>query len=235
MKLYYDFHIHTALSPCGNEDMSPDNIINMSLLKGLDVIAITDHNTILNCSPCIEAAQNKEILVIPGIEIQTKEEVHLVCLFKSLKTARDFYEITKQIPGVKNNTDFFGKQYIFDKNSNIVGEEDNLLITSIDMTINQVFSEVEDLSGVVIPAHVDKKNYSIISNLGFLPMDIDIKNIEISTKCDINKFLSENGYLRKYRIIKNSDAHYLGEISERVNYIELEDNNIESIIDYLKS
>lgn len=235
MKIYYDFHIHTALSPCGNEDMNPSNIINMSLLKGLDAIAITDHNSILNCLPCIEAAENKDIIVIPGVEIQSKEEVHLLCLFKSLESAEVFYkEIIENDLKEINKVDFFGNQYIFDKNSKIVGEEEKLLITSINMTIKQINLKVKDLDGVVIPAHIDKKNYSIISNLGFIPLDLDVKTIEISNKCDVHELINKNEYLSKYRIIKNSDAHYLGDISEGLNYIEVEEKSIDSIIDKLK-
>lgn len=236
MRLYYDLHIHTALSPCGDNDMSPMNIVNMAILKGLDVIAITDHNSVKNCLPCIEVAKNKDIIVIPGMEIQTREEAHLLCLFKNIKEALNFEEsIEDHMQNKLNNPNFFGEQLIFDKRNNIIDKEERLLITSVDFNISQIFSMVSSLDGVVIPAHLDKKNFSVISNLGFLPIDINITTIEISTKCNKQKFIDNNKYLEKYNIIINSDAHYLGDISEADNYIEVDKKDTEEIFKFLKT
>ncbi|WP_432664219.1 PHP domain-containing protein [Wukongibacter baidiensis] len=235
MKLFYDLHIHTALSPCGDNDMSPMNIINMSIIKGLDVIAITDHNSVKNCIPCLEAAKGNDIIVIPGMEIQTKEEVHLICLFRNIESALQFGEIVdKLIPDVPNKPDFFGEQLVFDVDGNTACKESRLLVSSVNMSIDKVFSTVSELNGVVIPAHVDKRNFSVISNLGFVPFNLDIKIIEFSKKCNREDFISKNKYLEKYKIIVNSDAHYLGDISEPVNYMEVDAKDIDSVFNFLK-
>lgn len=236
MKLYYDLHIHTALSPCGDNQMSPMNIINMALLKGLNIIAITDHNSVKNCLPCLEAAKGKDILVIPGMEIQTKEEVHLLCLFKNIEAALKFgHSIDGLIPDVPNKPDFFGEQLVFDIDGNVVGRENRLLISSANINIDKVICMVTALDGIVIPAHIDKKNYSIISNLGFLPINIDISTVELSKNCNKQQYINKNKYLEKYNIITNSDAHYLGDISEPLNYMDILNKDIEEVFKFLKS
>lgn len=236
MKLYYDLHIHTAGSPCGDNDMTPMNIVNMAIIKGLDIIAITDHNSVKNCVPCIEAARDKNILVIPGMEIQTKEEVHLLCLFRDIERALEFGDkIDDLMPNIPNKPDFFGEQLIFDNENNVIDKESKLLISSVDISIGKVFEIVSKLNGVVIPAHIDKRNYSIISNLGFLPLDIDVTTVEISKNCNQKDFINKNMYLEKYNIIVNSDAHYLGDISEPQNFIDVDNKDIKDVFIYLSS
>ena len=236
MKLFYDLHIHTSLSPCGDNDMSPMNIVNMAIIKGLDVIAITDHNSVKNCLAALETAKEHDILVIPGMEIQTKEEVHLLCLFRDMEAALKFAEIIDPlIPDVANNPDFFGEQIIYDVSGNVVGKEKRLLVSSVNMNIDSVFSTASSLNGIVIPAHIDKRNYSIISNLGFLPFNLDVTTIELSKNANIEEFISKNKYLEKYNIIVNSDAHYLGDISEPINYLDVKSKDIDGVFDALKS
>lgn len=236
MRIYYDLHIHTALSPCGDRSMTPNNIVNMAMLKGLDTIAITDHNSTLNCEACIEVAKDKDIIVIPGIELQTKEEVHCICLFKNLSNLKTFQGIIDhKMIDKENRPDYFGEQLVFDKNDNIVDNEKKLLMASVDITLNKAFEEVMSLDGILIPAHVDKSTFSIISNLGFIPINLDISTIECSKRCDINELKSRFPYLDKYKIVTNSDAHYLGDLSEKENYIDVGTKNINEIIEYFKA
>ncbi|PAB61388.1 PHP domain-containing protein [Anaeromicrobium sediminis] len=236
MKIFVDLHIHSSLSPCSSENMTPNNIINMSLLKGLDVIAITDHNTTENCEVCMTLGKEKGLLVIPGMELQTKEEAHFVCLFRDIKDADKFKNLVyDKLPNKKNDPKFFGNQWIFDKDDNIIGENERLLINSVNMSCNEAFKIIERLEGVMIPAHVDKKAFSIIANLGFIPTDMDIKTLEISRKCDENSFTKKYKYLSKYNFIKNSDAHFLGDILERETFLEVEERNIKSILNKLKN
>lgn len=236
MRLAYDLHIHTALSPCSNSDMTPNNIVNMSLIKELDIIAITDHNSIANCKPCIEVAENKDIVVIPGMELQTKEEAHIICLFPSLEKANSFEEFVKSKQAATVNTpQIFGHQWIFDKEDRIIGEEEKMLITSINISIKEVFRFIQELGGLAFPAHVDRPTYSIISNLGFIPKNLPIGVVEISKDCNMTKILSTHPELKSYKIITNSDAHYLHDISERKNFIEVKEKNIEGILQALKN
>ncbi|HHY91199.1 MAG TPA: PHP domain-containing protein [Clostridiales bacterium] len=233
MKLAVDFHIHTALSPCADKDMTPNNIVNMSILKGLDAIAITDHNSIENCGACIELSQDKDILVIPGMELQTKEEIHLVCLFRNIESASQFQSIVYSRLKEENIPEIFGRQLIFDKEDNIIGENKKMLIASADISVNEAFDKVRKQGGIIFPAHIDRSGYSIIANLGFIPANLPMKVVEISKRCDLEKLISENKYLLKYQFLRNSDAHYLADIMERENFIEVKRKSIESIFEAL--
>lgn len=235
MKLSADLHIHSALSPCGSNDMTPNNIINMAYIKGLNVISVTDHNTMLNSKALIELGGKKDILVIPGIEVTTKEEIHVLCYFTSLDRGLEFQNIIYNgLPEIENDRNIFGDQYIMDSNDNCIGELKKLLISSTKYSINEIYHLAQDYNGVMIPAHIDRKVFSLISVLGFLPNNLKIKTLEISNNGDLDfveKFINN---LNDYEIITNSDAHYLEDISEAVNYIYPKELSVESIILYLK-
>lgn len=235
MKVFYDLHIHTALSPCADDDMTPHNIINMAIIKGLDIIAITDHNSSENCEACINVAEGKDLLVIPGMEIQTKEEVHLLCLFEDIKKSKMFDHYVKPFrEDIKNNPEIFGNQIIFNENDEIVGQETQALISSVNISIFDVFEVVESYGGLVIPAHIDRSSFSIISNLGFLPKKLVIPTVELSKNCENNNFLKYNSYLNNLNIVRNSDAHRLVDINERTSSIDISTKTIESFLKALK-
>jgi len=229
MKCYYDFHIHSALSPCGDNDMTPNNIVNMSILKGLDVIAVSDHNTCGNVRAVQKAAGDK-LLVIPAMEIETLEEVHMLSLFPTIEAAEEVEKIVKQhLPRVENKTEIFGNQYYMDENDEITGEEKYLLVSATTLDIYETTKTVRDAGGIIIPAHIDRSSYSIISNLGFIPPDITFSCVEISGNASSD---FRNSYL-KHNIITNSDAHYLWDISERINFFEIDNKITKKILETL--
>ncbi|WIV10572.1 PHP domain-containing protein [Proteiniborus sp. MB09-C3] len=234
MKIAYDLHIHSALSPCGDNDMTPNNIVNMAYLKGLNVIAITDHNSMLNVIPAIEVANMRGILVVPGIEVTTREEVHVLCYFSTIEDGMSFQDlIYDSLPNILNKEEIFGEQLLFDNEDNIVGKIDKMLLSSSKYSIGEIFNLVKIYNGVLVPAHIDKSSFSILSTLGFIPSNIDIKTIEIfdlNRLGDMTKALQQE----KYRIIKNSDAHYLASINEADYYMDLDTLTAKSIVDYLK-
>jgi len=230
MKLYYDFHIHSALSPCGDDDMTPNNIVNMSVLKGLDAIAVTDHNNAANCDACVELGRRNGIIVVPGMEVQTKEEVHVLCLFKTIEKVKSFEaELYKHFEWIPNSEELLGRQLIFDENDELKGEEKRLLIHSVDLSIYALVELAHAHEGLAIPAHIDRKAFSLIANLGFLPPDLKVDALELSKMTAHEKFTAKNPMYRNYRFISNSDAHYLHDISERENWLEVDEKNIESI------
>ncbi|MEW9123047.1 MAG: PHP domain-containing protein [Thermotaleaceae bacterium] len=234
MRVYYDFHIHTALSPCGDGDMTPNNIVNMCLLKGLDAIAITDHNSAENCLACMKVGKEKGLLVIPGIELQTREEVHLLCLFKDINAVLAFQKLVyMNMTEQKNRPEYFGSQLIFDEMDNIIEESSRLLMSSVNMTINDAIRKAVELEGLVIPAHVDKKAYSILSNLGFIPDTLSIKTLEISKQCDIIDLLKKFPDLKGYSFMQNSDAHYLWQLLEKESYLDIREKTTEAIFEAL--
>ncbi len=219
--IYYDFHIHSCLSPCGDMDMTPNNIVNMAALSGLNAIAVSDHNTVGNVKACMEVAKEVGITVIPGMEVETEEEVHILTLYPTIESAQEAaLEVYKKLPSIKNRPEIFGEQAFMDSGDNITGYEEKLLISSAQMSMNYLFDVVKSVGGIYIPAHVDRHSYSVLTNLGFIPDDIDIKNIEISRMTqDVESFLTARDELKKYRIFRNSDAHYLQDIATPNAYL----------------
>ncbi|HOJ10460.1 MAG TPA: PHP domain-containing protein [Clostridiales bacterium] len=231
MKYYIDLHIHSVLSPCSDKDMTPNNIVNMAILKGLDIIAVTDHNSAENLEAISDCACKSGILFVPGMEIETREEVHIVCLFPDVERALKMQEkVYKVLPQVKNRPEIFGEQLIMDENDNIIGQLDKMLLTAADMSLEEVCHTMAELGGVMIPAHVDRDSYSIISNLGMIPSEIKTGNLEISKNCDLGKFLSLYPQLSRYNFIRSSDAHNLGDILEQSSVLELEEKSIECLL-----
>lgn len=229
MKLSYDLHIHSALSPCGDMDMTPNNIVNMSIIKGLDMIAITDHNSVDNVEACMKVAGDR-LLVVPGIEITTAEEVHMVSYFPTLEAAKEMGKIVKNsLAKIKNDASIFGNQFVMDEDDNIVREEEILLVNACEMSIYDVFYEVKNLGGIAVPAHIDRSSYSVISNLGFMPPDIDFTSVEITEK-NLKKI--EKDY-KNYHILTSSDAHYLENIAEPENFVDICAKTAQNLVDFL--
>lgn len=232
MKLKYDLHIHTALSPCADEDNTPNNILNMSLINELDIIAITDHNTCENVWAVIEVAKDKDIIVIPGMEIETKEEIHAVCLFSDLNDVYNVQEIIfKNLPNLANREEIFGKQTLLNGKDESIGQLDRLLMFATNLSIDDLVYQVSEHNGIVIPAHIDRPSYSVISNLGMIPTNLKLSTLEIS------RFAKYDEYARQYetyQIIQNSDAHELGYIGICNQSIEVKEKSIEAIMEKLK-
>ncbi len=228
MKYFYDLHIHSDLSPCADGDMTPNNIVNMSYIKGLNIISVTDHNSTKNLPAVIESSHKNKIKIIPGIEVTTKEEVHALCYFKNLNEAIKFGDIIyDSLPDIKNNPTIFGQQNIYDENDEIIGSLDKLLLSATCFSLKEINLMAKEYNGIMVPAHINKKSNSILGILGFIPENLAIDFIEVYGKTEINE-----SYIKNYCILKNSDAHILTDISEPINYMELK--NINDVYDYLK-
>lgn len=231
MRLSYDLHIHSCLSPCGDSDMTPGNIVGMAAVKGLDVIAVTDHNSCRNCGAAMELGAQYGVLVIPGMELTTEEEVHVVCLFPALQQALGFdamvYDRLQKIP---NKPEIFGHQQLMNAEDQVVGEEEYLLINATGIGFEEVYGLAEQFGGVMIPAHVDKTANSLIANLGFIPPDSRFACAEVKNPEKLPELYEQHPYLKTCRIITDSDAHYLEHIEEPVHFLETEEKSIEAVL-----
>ena len=233
-ELYYDLHIHSCLSPCGDDDMTPANIAGKAAGKGLDVIAVTDHNSCKNCPAVLAAAAEYGILAIPGMEINTSEEVHAVCLFEELKNAMDFDAyVYERLMAFPNKEEIFGRQLIYNKEDEICGTEPNLLINATDISFEGLWELVKGFGGVMFPAHVDKTANSLIANLGFIPPDSKFVTAEVKDLGKLHKVRKENPYLERCRIISNSDAHYLEDIHEPELRLQVKERSVRGILEAL--
>ena len=225
----YDLHIHSALSPCADDDMTPNNIAGMAAIKGLDIIAVTDHNSCGNVRAVMECAKQYNIAVIPGMEVETAEEVHVVCYFPNLDAAFEMQKIVAgKMMGIKNNPQMFGNQYYMDEDDEIIGIEENLLVSATMMSFQEVFETVKKLNSIAVPAHIDRTSYSVISNLGFMPPDVNIDIVEITAR-NLEKWKKDYS---EFQILTNSDAHMLGNIAEKENFLCINNKKHEKILGY---
>lgn len=206
--------------------MTPNNIVNMAALKELDFIAVTDHNHMGNVATLMKVAEAQGIMVVPGMELQTKEDVHLLCFVKNLESVAIFQAfVDEHSVKLPNNVKKFGRQILCNELDEEVGEVGNALIFPTDVTLEMAVNKLKELDGAAVPAHIDKKVNSIISNLGFIPPDLGITTIELSANADD----SWTEKYSKFRQLHNSDTHNLWGISERTNSLELEDRSLEAL------
>ena len=234
MQLYYDFHLHSCLSPCGDNMMTPGNIAGMAFLNGLQAVALTDHNTAKNCPAFLEQAANLGLTAIPGMELTTEEEVHVVCLFAKLEEAMEFDSfVNTHLIRIKNKPEIFGEQIIVDKNDEPCGTEPYLLINATDISFDDAYDVIKQHHGIMIPAHLDKSSTSLISNLGFVPPDSRFKCFELHHMENLHRMKKENPYLINCNVICDSDSHYLENIHSAAYSILVEENTPEAILSAL--
>ena len=250
MKLFYDFHIHSCLSPCGDDDSTPNNIVNMALIKGLNVIALADHNTGKNCPAAIAVGKKNGLVVLPAMELTTSEDIHVLCLFEKYEDLQKLEEhISRTRLRVKNKPHIFGHQRILDENDEPVGEEEDLLIVSSGVSVQEAAALVKGFNGIAIPAHIDKQANSVIAVLGEFDYGLGFTLVECSKEgvvelpriCDSDAHYlcftlvecSKEGVVELPRIC-DSDAHYLWDISEAEHFIEADTCSAHGVMEALR-
>lgn len=228
MQIKYDFHIHSGLSPCADKDMTPVTIVGWAKLNNIDMIAIADHNSILNVEVAMRAGEKFGVIVVPAMELQTSEEIHILCLFETFENLKKFYEKLCFLH-IKNRPDLYGEQFVFDEDDNIVGSVEDLLLTSAIIDSYEVKPLVESFGGVAIPAHIDREANGMVQILGTVTDEFDI--VELSSKATKEEIET---YEKKYRIIVDSDAHSLEQIYGRSTVI-LEEKTVSALFRWLKA
>lgn len=227
--IYYDFHIHSCLSPCADDDMTPHNIAGMGYIKGLRAMALTDHNSCKNCPAFFAACEKFGIVPIAGAELSTAEDVHLVCLFPTLDAALEFDRaLDKHRANIDNRPERFGNQIIMDENDRVSGEFDKLLIAATDLWMGDAVSLARSYGATVYPAHIDREANGIITMLGDVPSEYDFDCFELRDLENRDCYLASYPSLGGKRMLVSSDAHTLGDISEAENGIEIPENITET-------
>ncbi len=240
-KYYYDLHIHSCLSPCADDDNTPNNIAGMATICGLNIVALTDHNTCKNCPAFFTAAKRYGIIPIAGMELTTAEDIHAICLFEELDAAMEFdLMLQSHRMLIPNRTDIFGNQFILDGDDNQVGEEPHFLSNATDIMLDDAPKLVEGYGGICYPAHIDRQANGIISVLGTFPATPHFNAVEINRREKVDEYVSKYS-LEDKKIIISSDAHYLTDIREKENFIALDDEPYSSalvrsrLFEYFKS
>lgn len=222
-KFYYDLHIHSCLSPCGDNDMTPNNIAGMGVVAKLDIMALTDHNTCRNCPAFFKTAQSNGIVPVAGMELTTAEDIHLVCLFEKLEDAMRFDSLVndKRIP-IKNRADIFGEQLVMDENDEVTDTDDYLLSNATLITVDEAPGLVEMCGGICYPAHIDREANGIVSTLGVFPDEPYFPCAELHDGDKRAEYEERFPLLKDKPTVVSSDAHYLWDISGRLNCFELD-------------
>ena len=211
LHFYYDLHLHSCLSPCGSDEMTPANLAAMCALAGLQIVALTDHNTCGNCASFCRAAQLHGLTVLSGMELCTQEEIHVVCLFPDPEQAEGFSrEIARHLPPIRNDPTRFGRQLRMDDEDGVLGEESAFLAGSTDIPLAQVPKLVSAWGGAAFPSHIDRPSFSLLGVLGLWDPDLGFTAAELSHHCPPE--LARRPDLAGLQLLTNSDAHYLDQV-----------------------
>jgi len=224
-----DLHVHTCLSPCGDLEMSPRKIAARARETGIDLIGICDHNSAENVTAVIGAAAKTEVTVIPGLEVCTREEIHVLALFQTVEAAAAMQNVVyHHLQGV-NNPDLFGIQVIANASDEVMGFEDKLLIGATTLTVERTVNEIHRLGGLAIAAHIDRENYSVISQLGFIPESLTFDARELTHYTGPAEARTRFGLSTASPFVRNSDAHFLNDVGSNTSEYLVEEASFAEI------
>ena len=222
MKYTYELHLHSCLSPCGDENMTPNNIAAMSMLNGVRIAALTDHNTCRNCPAFFEACAKVGVIPVAGMELTTAEEIHMVCLFATLEEAMAFDAVVAEHRmKIRNRPIIFGQQQILNGDDELIGIEEDLLIAATDLDLDRAAALVAEMGGVCFPAHIDKQANGLIGILGMFPPTPTFAAVELHDMANREEYRSRFPQLEGLVILQNSDAHALEQMNLEPPELEL--------------
>lgn len=227
MKICYDLHIHSALSPCADDNMTPVNIVAAASASGIEMMAVADHNAVANVAAAMEVGEALGVTVVPAFELQTLEDIHFLCLFEKYRELTDFYNSLK-FTNRKNMPSLYGEQLIINSDDEITGREKRLLASAADISEPELLPLIKKYNGIAVPAHIDREANGIIAILGGIPDCYTA--VELSADCD-DETLEK--YKKKYRVICDSDSHTLDTVGENKHIIELTDNSAKALLCYI--
>jgi PHP family Zn ribbon phosphoesterase len=214
-----DLHLHTVLSACAEVEMIPPFIARRARELGLEVVAVTDHNAALNVAAVVEAMAGTGIAVLPGMEVSSREEVHLLCLFDTVEQVLCWQDqVFAALPDRENDEEYFGAQFVVDATGEYLYTERRLLLTATSLSVEDVVEGVVELGGVVLPAHIDRPHFSLMANLGFVPPGLGIAGLEFSRTATLGEIRRRFPQLACYGKIVSGDAHRLDEMTARTMF-----------------
>lgn len=208
--------MHTCLSPCAEIDMTPREIVAVSLERGLNLIAITDHNSAENIEATKKVAEGTGLMVLAGMEITSSEEVHILALFEYTDHARLMQNIVyENLPSVENDEKLYGNQLIVNENNEIMGFNKRLLIAATSLNTHAILDLIDSFGGLSIASHIDRDAFSVLSQLGFIPEDLKFDAIEMSPRISRDKAETMFKELKRFPWVSFSDAHHVNDIGRR--------------------
>lgn len=234
MRVFYDLHLHSCLSPCGDNEATPADLAGMCALAGLEVVALTDHNSAGNCRAFAKAAQRVGLLALCGMELTTAEEVHVICLFPDADAAEAFSAyVYERLPDIPNNPKIYSPQLYMDEWDQVLGEERRFLSAATSIGVYEVCPLVEAFGGVCFPAHIDRPSYSLLSQLGVWDPALPFPLAEVSLACP--EGFGERPDLKRVALITDSDAHALGMVPDALQTMELPEKSVAAVLNWVRS
>ena len=227
MRLRVDLHVHSCLSPCGSLLMSPRAIARRAREVGLDAVALTDHNSALNCPAFGECCREEGVVALFGIEATTREEAHVLCLFADEQPALELgVRLYEALPARPNVPEKLGDQVYVDKDDEILGTVEKVLTAAAEMSIEEIAAHTIAAGGLVVPAHVDRPLFSLPAQLGFLP-DGPWAAVETTrVPCPVDT--------RGYPLLTSSDAHEVEQIGEALSILDCAGRSAEEVLRALR-
>jgi 3',5'-nucleoside bisphosphate phosphatase len=224
-----DLHVHTCLSPCADLEMYPRALVERFIAEKLDMVAICDHNASENIPYLLRLARDKPLIILPGMEITSSEEVHILAIFDNYDEISRLQDIIyTHLPG-KNNEALFGCQIIVNDVDEVEGFNDRLLIGATELTLNEIIDHVHTLGGLAIASHIDRESFSVISQLGFISPLAHFDALEVSASIGLKKARLKYPELSGYAIILSSDAHFIQDVGRATTLMYLEAGSIREL------
>lgn len=235
MRFSYDLHVHSCLSPCGDADMTPNNIVHLASLLGIDILALTDHNSCGNCAAATAVGEKAGVLVVPGMELCTAEEIHVICLMPDCDAAQLFSKsVQDRSPYYANRAEIFGEQLLMDENDSVTGREERLLLAASAIPITEVRRLTESFGGLCFPAHIEKDSYSILSVLGGWPEECGFFAAELHNPAQKDDIFARFRLPECLQILSSSDAHYLEQLGSAGGSIDLPERSVSALFTALR-
>lgn len=227
MRIKYDLHIHSALSPCADDNMTPSNIVGFAKLQGLDAVAIADHNAIANVKVAMDVGDAFDVVVVPAMELQTAEDIHILCLFESLEDLQSFYNCI-DFADIQNRAEIFGEQLILDEDDNVLGQEQRMLLVASGVSVEEVVSLAKQHNGIAVAAHIDREENGMVAILGTVTEDFSVVEISATATKQIQCYTTGR------KVITNSDAHTLEDIGVACGQLEVVERSAKGILQALR-
>ncbi len=228
MKITYDLHIHSALSPCADDQMTPANIVGWAKLGEIDAVAIADHNAIANVKVAMNIGDAYGVVVVPAMELQTAEDIHVLCLFDSFENLQSFYNCI-DFADIQNRAEIFGEQWIMDEDDNVVATEPRMLLMASGISVEDVTSLANKFDGIAIPAHIDREENGMVAILGTVTDDFSVVELSPTATDDIHHHCANRN------IITDSDAHVLEDIGKAHGSLDVDELSAKGILKALRS
>ena len=227
MRIKYDLHIHSALSPCADDNMTPSNIVGFAKLQGLDAVAIADHNAIANVKVAMDVGDAFDVVVVPAMELQTAEDIHILCLFEKFEDLQSFYN-SIHFADIQNRAEIFGEQLILDEDDNILGKEQRMLLVASGVSVEEVVSLAKQHNGIAVAAHIDREENGMVAILGTVTEDFSVVEISATATKQIQCYTTGR------KVITNSDAHTLEDIGVACGQLEVVERSAKGILQALR-